>query len=285
MNLARRLILPALALLVVASCGSESDPSAKPTPSTSATPRADVEVRDAVFVLNDDGSATLSARIVNHTAENLEVSNVAVEDDSYPAEGLRWFRPTNRSIAADATTTAGHESDPVRIRLMDAGKPGDTFPFLIEFMPLDNYTEDTTTVRLKVPVVARAAEYEDIVGNGPNTAIKAIEAKVVVIPGQKKAYVGGSLTGTITDHAWTLPTAVGADGRPVRYRHQTATGGPYGMMVEAGKTIPFGGPPYTEGEGDADYFDADDVTVGETITVTIPFQSGDVIVPFKVVAG
>ncbi|MDX6277781.1 MAG: hypothetical protein QOJ72_1909, partial [Nocardioidaceae bacterium] len=36
---------------------------------------------------------------------------------------------------------------------------------------------------------------------------------------------------------------------------------------------------------DADYFDAKDVTIGEKITVTIPFQSGDVKAVFTVVAG
>ncbi len=127
--------------------------------------------------------------------------------------------------------------------------------------------------------------YDAVAGNEPNTEIKVVGAKIVVIHGQKKAYVGGATTGSITDNAWELPTATDAQGNPVEYRHQTATGGPYGWIVEAGKTIPFGGPPWTEGEGDADYFNAKDVAVGETITVTIPFQSGDVVAAFKVVAG
>jgi hypothetical protein len=106
-----------------------------------------------------------------------------------------------------------------------------------------------------------------------------------VIPGQKKAYIDGNVISTVTDGAYFPPTAVHSDGRPVKYRHQTATGGPYGLFADKNKVVTIGYPPYTTTQGDADYFDAKDVTIGEKITVTIPFQSGDVKAVFTVVAG
>ena len=284
---ARQFIALATTLFMLASCGSESDPGKSASkPSTSATPHADVEVLDAVLVVNDDGSATLSAQIVNHTDTDQEISDAYVGEQYGDGPTVRVFRSDHNVIAADGTATTGGEDDPATIRMPDANKLGDSVPLSLEFRQADSVVEAPVIVPLQVPVVERSPKYDAVVGNEPNTAIKVEHARITVLPGQRKAYVDGTVVATISDGALELPTAVDADGKPVRYRHQTATGGPYGIEAVKGERTEIGsGPPYQEGEGDADYFNAKDVTVGETITVTIPFQSGDVIVPFKVVAG
>ena len=138
---------------------------------------------------------------------------------------------------------------------------------------------------MTIPVVARTAPYDSVVGKNGNPYIHVEGGKIVVIPGQQKAYIDGNVISFVTDASYTLPTAVDPEGNPVRYRHQTATGGPYGLFADRKKVVTIGYPPYTTTKGDADYFDAKDVRIGEKITVTIPFQSGDVKAVFTVVAG
>jgi hypothetical protein len=243
-------------------------------------------------VKNSDGSATLSATIVNHTDAVRELGDVGfgADEDFQKLGPPRFFGPmTHTPIKPGATVTTGGLADPTRFRIVKAPKPGAAIPLVLRFDEIDAGEIDPPTVSVDARVVSRTSTYDTVAGNAPVTDIHVVGAKVVVVPGQAEAYVGGSTTGTISDVAYELPTAVDPGGHPVRYRHHTATGGPYGLAVEAGKVTPFGGPPYrtTKGDlqGDVDYFDAKDVTVGERITVTIPFQSGNVRAVFTVVAG
>jgi hypothetical protein len=278
---ARHVLALFVGLLLLTACGSESEPRPKAEPSSTATPRADVEVLDPVLVRNDNGSATLSAKIVNHTDGVVAISNAYFDDNRPDGPQLRVFRSSAFAVAADGKATLGLEA-PATVRIANSPDAG-TVAFTLEF---DNEDGGWYSIPLTVPVVERTSAYADVTESKPITSITVEKARITVLPGQRKAYVDGTVVATINDVAWELPTAVDADGRPVAYRHQTATGGPYGIAAQKGKKLEIGGgAPYLEGEGDADYFDAKDVTVGETITVTIPFQSGDVVVPFKVVAG
>ncbi|WP_159539733.1 hypothetical protein [Aeromicrobium sp. 9AM] len=235
-----------------------------------------------MLVRNENGLATLSARILNHTDKVVAISNAYFDDARPEGPQLRVVRTGAVNIAADGKATLGHEA-PAAVRIANSPGAGAAVAFTLEF---GNDAGDWYSIPLTVPVVARTATYNDVTDSKIITSIKVENARITVVPGQRKAYVDGTVVGTIDDSAWDLPTAVDADGDPVAYRHQTATGGPYGMAARKGKRIEIGsGAPYKDGEGDADYFDAKDVTVGETIMVTIPFQSGDAIVPFKVVAG
>ncbi len=76
-------LLSIVLLPFVVSCGTESDPPAKATATStsSANHRDDIEVLDAVLVKNDDGSATLSARIVNHADEPTRSQRVYLRKD------------------------------------------------------------------------------------------------------------------------------------------------------------------------------------------------------------
>ena len=154
---ARQFIALATTLFMLASCGSESDPGkSAPKPSTSATPRADVEVLDAVLVMNDDGSATLSAQIVNHTDTDQEISDAYVGEQYGDGPTVRVFRSDHNVIAADGTATTGGEDDPARIRMPDANKLGDSVPLSLEFRQADSVVEAPVIVPLKVTVVARS---------------------------------------------------------------------------------------------------------------------------------
>ena len=86
MGIIRRLATPALATLTalaIAGCSDSSDaPAAKPpVATTSATPKATIELTDATFVMNPDGSATLSATIVNHTQKAQLITGYTVKQD------------------------------------------------------------------------------------------------------------------------------------------------------------------------------------------------------------
>lgn len=286
MNRPARYVLATVLLLLLGSCGTESDPPAKatatPSPTIGASHRGDIDVLDAVLVKNDDGSATLSARIVNHTAEASEISNAYVGEHPYEAAAVRFFRADN-VIPAHGKTSTGGETDPVRIRVLDVAKLGTTVPLSLDFGDAESLIKPQT-VALKVPVVARTSAYDAVAGMKPNTATSVAHGRIVLVRRLGRAYLEGTIRSTVDDASWELPTAVDAKGQPIRIRHQTATGGPYGYAAVAAKDLPIGGSPPSK-EGDADYINADDVEVGDVITVTFPFQGGDVVAEMKVVAG
>lgn len=270
-----------VAVLVTASCSSEQ-PTPKAKPSSPAKPGT-IEVKDAVFVLNPDKTATLSAKVVNDTDVSFSMTGIpqaVTPSGDYPY--VSFYNPQT-VFRAGETTAIGHDADGMYIRLRPAPAVGTEVSLDLGFF--DDGANKDTAITLTVPVVARTSEHDSVVMPRPNTKIKVKDGKIVVIPGQKKAYVSGTVVASIEDRAWILPTAVDAKGNPVEYKHQTATGGPYGLISLKDREFRFGGPPYTTHEGDADYFDAKDVVVGEKLTLTFPFESGDVIATFSVVAG
>lgn len=283
----RGLAVVVLLALITASCGREAPPP-PPTPDT-------VDVRDAVFVLNPDGSATLSAKVVNGTKNTYQLSYVP-EAHATGSElddiRVRFYDP-GTTYAPHKAGTIGDVTDQTQIRLAPAPAAGTRVTIDLGFAVTDDeqdglYSAENSAT-LDVPVVDRTIDHDSVLGAKPNTRITVEDGKIFVIPGQSRALVDGSIVSSITDNAYEIPTANDSRGNLVAYRHNTATGGPYGIHAEKGKTVRMSSPPYTvpNGEvvGDFDYFDAKDVTIGEKITVNIPFQSGDVIAIFTVVAG
>lgn len=279
---------------VVAGTGASSlthDASTKGW-QTIATPepaKEGVEVKDPVLVANDDGGATLSATLINHTDDALTINSATgglVDDYDAPTMLVYGIR-SDASLAPGDSIRIGGVGDDFRLRFTDRVQVGSTLPVTIAFQGKGDYVPDAPTVTTTASVVARTGRNVKVANNGPNDTISVEDAMIVVVPGQEKAYVAGRLRSTIDDVAYDLPTAVGARGETVEYRHQTATGGPYGIMAAPGNDVDLGSPPYldTEPHGDADYFRARDVTVGEKITVTMRFPSGDVVTKFKVVQG
>ncbi|WP_332641646.1 hypothetical protein [Aeromicrobium sp.] len=278
-------VLVVVAVLIAASCGRE----APPPPDAPGT----VEVTNAEFVLNPDGSATLSANVVNGTEFSYELSYVPTATpfgDTFGSIPVRYFNP--RSIFPPRkSTTLGDVADQIQIRLAPAPPLGDRVTLDMGFWPTEGEdpVAEEQSVTVEVPVVARTIDHNAVLGVEPNTKITIEDGKIFVIPGQSRALIDGSVISSITDNAYDLPTANDEQGNLVEYRHNTATGGPYGIHAEKGKTVRISSPPYTvpNGEvvGDFDYFDAKDLTIAEKITVNFPFQSGDVIGSFTVVRG
>jgi hypothetical protein len=259
-----------------------------PTPTTEV--KTGVEVKNPVLVSNDDGGATLSATLVNHTDGAVKINSATGGQlNDYDAPVMLAFGIRSRvSLAPGDAVRIGGVGDSYRLRFADRVQVGSTLPVTIAFQGAGpTYEPNPARSTITAPVVARTAKYVDVANNGPNDEISVQDAKIVVVPGQAKAYVAGYLESSITDLAELRPTAVDAQGRNVEYRHQTATGGPYGIFADAGQQVYLSRPPYleTDPQGDADYFRASDLTIGEKITVTMRFPSGDVVTKFKVVQG
>lgn len=161
------------------------------------------------------------------------------------------------------------------------------------------------TVRLDDPTCRDRPDLGQWLVRPVGTFPRFEDARIVVRPGIECAYVGYTLFGDGEPFRATLEdiTAVGPDGRPIDWKHQTATGGPAEITNSSGRQVvtPDGAECGVPGGGDADYFDARDVEVGETILVTFRFFDDDdtddgddgsaleptrtVEVPFKVVDG
>lgn len=256
-----------------------------PTPRATAVKQPTVEVKDPILVTNHDGSATLSATLVNHTDRALDLNEAAAGDEDeinrpiLLVYGLRAQTP----LQPGSSTSIGGVDDAYRIRFRD---PVDQEKMRFSLTFLDSI-KGGPTITFTARVVTRSAAHGGVADNGPNPAIQVHEPKIVVIPGQERAYVAGWITSTLEDYAYDIPTAIDSSGGRIAYRHQTATGGPYGVAAVPGKKSFLGYPPYLQQDqqGDADYFLAKDVTVGETIMVTMRFPSGDVVAPFTVVQG
>lgn len=289
MRVMLRGIIFVVAVLIASACGREAAlPIPAPTPTIGADHHGKIDVLNAVLVMNDDGSATLSADIVNNTNQPRELGWAGLDATDADVESMRFVLPGG-VIEPGAEVSAGGEDDPVIVRIARGATPGDEVPIELRFDLVDEYEEDSPSVSLKVPVVERTEMYTQVSGNTPNTKITIEDGKIFVIPGQTRALIDGTVVSSITDIAYDYPTATDANGKRVEFRHNTATGGPYSFSAEAGKPRRISSPPYTIPNGpidaDLDYFDAKDLTIGQKITVTIPFQTGDVKAIFTVVRG
>lgn len=288
-------VVGGIAAGVAASAMTSDEPSARPQRTASATPSARattaavekvVEVRDPVLVVNDDETATLSATLVNHTGRALVINDAVGGMPGSYAPTLLGYSGTPRAILQPGVpTTVGQVGDPFRYRFRDRVEVGSILPITLDLAKA-RYGRPAADVTFAAPVVARTAEYAGVANNGPNAAISVADGVIVVVPGQEKAYVGGSFESTITDMTEIRATGASPTGADVEILHQTATGGPSGYFVEAGST-PLGRPPYVDSAipGDREYVRARDVEIGQTITMTFRFPSGDVVGTFEVVRG
>jgi hypothetical protein len=246
-----------------------------------------VEVREPVLVMNDDGTATLSATLINHTKKALTVNHATggeLDDDDAP-----WLlvhgQNSRSSVEPGVPETIGGVDDEYRIRLSDPVRVGSILPITIVFQLVEGFGIGApATVHAKV--VARTAAYERVANNGPNNDIAVRDGIIVVVPEQAKAYLGGQFESTIEDMTELRPVVEPRLGQDIEVLHQTATGGPSGFFARPG-TYPIGQPPYLDNgvPGDREYVRASEVTAGQTITVTFRFPSGDVVGRFRVVQG
>lgn len=182
--------------------------------------------------------------------------------------------PTDREVSRG---WGGDEKHPkISLSWYDDAKPE---PNYIHYnVSMDDPTCDKRPdIRKRFAVEADAPQFEN--------------ARIVVRPGQDRAYVGYTIIGR-GENLYAQPDSVRAvrpDGQAIEWKHQTITGGPPDIVASGRQTVE----PGTEaGGGDADYVDASAVTVGETVRVTFEFIGGGprdpaefkVDVPFRVVA-
>lgn len=222
--------------------------------------------------------------------------------------GCGRYEPSPDHRPAAPTTTPDDPSETV-IRCADAPRiPEDTWVNLnrtkrtvtvawgarrgfpkFTVRPDDPTCEDRTDLRQWLRPVGPFPRFED--------------ARIVVRPDNDCAYVGYTilsdqqLMANLEDITATRPS-----GQPIDWKHQTATGGPAAILARDGREVVTPDDPGgcgVGGTGDADYFDARDVQVGETVRVTFRFLDipddwdGEaplgpkrvVEVPFKVVSG
>lgn len=281
-------IIGGIAVGVAATAMTSDHPSAAaPTSTPVAEPLPDVEVKKPVLVMNDDGTATLSATLVNHTKKALTINNATsgqAEDLDAPPMLVHGVRQ-RVAIEPEVPIRIGGAGDGYRLRVRDRVQIGSTLPVTLHLLRHKGFSEYRPAVSFVAPVVARTAAHADVANNGPNDIITVHEGKIVVVPGQEKAFIGGWLESTIDDSTDLRPTAASPRGWPVDVLHQTATGGPSGFFAGAGKRTPLGYGTYLDAPGDRDYVRASDVKVGQTVKVTFRFPSGDVVGKFKVVQG
>ncbi|AWB92285.1 hypothetical protein [Aeromicrobium chenweiae] len=284
-SVAGGIILGVAGSAVMSGTSSTASP---PRTTHAAAPVPELEAKQPRFVMNDDGTATLSATLVNHTKNPLEITWAAAgqpDDLDAPVLLLYAARPTVALKPGEPTRISG-PGDDYRIRFSDRVQVGSTLPVTLQSRRHDGI-QSGPNATFGAPVVARTTADGDVVNNGPNPDITVHEAKFVVVPGQKKAYASGWITSTVDDFTSLRPTAVTSQGADIEYLHQTATGGPSGVGAQAGKKTYLGQAPYTDdgARGDRDYVRASDVEVGQTIIVTMRFPSGDVVTKFTVVQG
>src|SRR4051794_37765064 len=124
----RRWLTLVPAVLLVASCSSGAEPSPKAAPTThptTARPPSGIQVLDPVFVMNDNGTATLSARILNHTDEAAAVSDAYFDSEVRPGLMFRFFRSATLAIPSKGEVRIGQEV-PAKVRLSPDPTPGQT---------------------------------------------------------------------------------------------------------------------------------------------------------------
>ena len=279
------------------SLTEDAVPTGWQTIATPAPVAEGVEVKDPVLVANDDGGATLSATLVNHTDQGLKINSATGgREDDVEAPAMLIYADPSTSLEATTKTVIGKSAGGYLVQFRSRVQVGSILPITLTFTAPDGPAIDPITVTFQTPVVDREPRYADVADSDKKPAIRVHDPVIVVIPGQEKAYVGGYITSTVRDTSFELPTAVKESGDPVLYRHQSATGGPFGVFAVPGEKSYFRPLPYTAHPstprflddglpGSADYVRASDVEIGETITITMRFPSGDVVTKFKVVQG
>lgn len=268
-----------IASALVTGCGNESDgpPSATPAPDG-------MVVTDAVLVTPETGAASLSAVVENTSGREDALVHVSAARGSTKLSVFQdrdveahTLAPGQQSVLSGADTF-----NPVVVRGV---KPKETVLITMQFL-------HAPTAVLEVPAVADGPEHQDVaVYSAPLPTIT--NGHFVVVPGQRCAFVGytvdghGEVQGTNLDRV----TVAGPDGQKIDWKHVTATGGPSGFIAVE-KPISVEPVVMKRGEicdkpgmGDADYVEASDVEVGQTLQVSVDFPAGVVTAPFRVVAG
>lgn len=150
--------LAATAILTLTACGDargfNSQTSQQYQAGVGANHHGKIEVLNALFVANDDTSATLSAGIVNNSGSDQSLSAVTVTSmsgDEVPV------RSTRIPLPQYGLTTLGGEADATGIRVPDGARAGYYLKVTLSFT-------DAAPITIEAPVVARTEIYDTVPG-------------------------------------------------------------------------------------------------------------------------
>ncbi|KQX71734.1 MULTISPECIES: hypothetical protein [unclassified Aeromicrobium] len=166
MSSVRRRRLTAVSLTVVAgltltACGTSFGAQTNQVyqPAVGANERGDVESHNTLLVGNRDGSATVSAGLVNNLDDEQTLTGVSVTDEQ--GESLTVTKPKSPlSLPSKLLTTLGGETPDSVFVVGEGAEPGDYVKVTFTF-------SDSPELVVNAPVVARAdhaAEYDDVAG-------------------------------------------------------------------------------------------------------------------------
>ena len=157
----RRLAATALAttaLLALGACGTGFSAQTNQVyqAGVGANHRGDLDVLNTLFVANEDGSATLSASIVNNTDAEDELESVDVTTlDGKPLE----VRSTEKRLPLKPgiLSLVGGASDAGGFWITKGATAGNYVKVTLTFT-------DAAPITIEAPVVTRTAEYEKVSG-------------------------------------------------------------------------------------------------------------------------
>lgn len=175
MTSVRRRALAAAALTVTAgltlsACGTSFGAQTNKVyqPAVGANARGEVDVLNTLLVANPDGSATVSAGVVNNADTEQTLSSVEVttlDDETLKVEDVT---KTQLPLKPGVFNLVGSSTDAGGFRVDDA-EPGLYVKVTFTF-------SDSSPVTIEAPVVARTAEYDNITGSG-DTSKAELEKK------------------------------------------------------------------------------------------------------------
>lgn len=166
MSSVRRRRLTAVSLAVVAgltlsACGTGFDAQTNQVyqPAVGANARGDVEAHNTVLVGNGDGSATLSAGLINTLDDEQTITSVAVAGNDGEALTVRSPKTALALPGGVLTTIGGATANGVFV-VAEGAEPGAYVDVTFTF-------SDARELTVETPVVSRtehAGEYDDVAG-------------------------------------------------------------------------------------------------------------------------
>ncbi|GAA3516457.1 hypothetical protein GCM10022234_09580 [Aeromicrobium panaciterrae] len=150
--------MAATALLTLGACtrGFDAQTNQQYQAAVGANVHGEVDVLNALAVANEDGSATISAGLVNNTGDEDALSSVTVttlDGKELQVRGLR----SRFVLPKGKLTSLGTTADNANFRIADGAKVGYYVKVTFDF-------EGASPVTIEAPVVARTAEYDNVPG-------------------------------------------------------------------------------------------------------------------------
>lgn len=157
----RRLAATALAttaLLTLGGCGTGFGAQTNQVyqAGIGANHRGEMDVLNTLFVANEDGSATLSASIVNNTDSEDALSSITATTLDGKELAVASTKLPPLPLPAGELTPVGGASDTRGFWITKGAEAGDYVRVTLTF-------GDSAPVTIEAPVVTRTAEYENVV--------------------------------------------------------------------------------------------------------------------------